>query len=321
MQRATLRVFTFSVSQGLSKTAKKAKNVAWFILAIVIWASLMYLVGPLLKKQSESPLFETDIAAYKAEIDRLDQAIAIESTPDLETQKVTLQRQLLDLTKKRGRAAPASMKWVINLLFAGFIAGGAGLYALLGSPNIESEIEMANVPDIAAPETASVDDMLRMLKQRLDTDRQSDPQGWLIYARTLMTENRFDEAFSAYERLLSLTNNDERVAKELAGARSFAENLDARPPGPSQDDMDAAAQMTPEARAAMINNMVEGLAERLAESPEDAQGWIRLLNARTVLGQNEAFQADIATVKTVYANQPEILKEILSSAGVNETEP
>lgn len=42
---------------------------------------------------------------------------------------------------------------------------------------------------------------------------------------------------------------------------------------------------SPEARQQMINGMVDGLEQRLANNPRDAEGWVRLMRSRMVLGQ------------------------------------
>ncbi len=57
-------------------------------------------------------------------------------------------------------------------------------------------------------------------------------------------------------------------------------------PQPSRDQQDAMAALTPEQRQQAIRGMVEGLAARLKESPQDRGGWLRLANAWKVLGEN-----------------------------------
>lgn len=59
-------------------------------------------------------------------------------------------------------------------------------------------------------------------------------------------------------------------------------------PGPSREQMEAAQQMSAEERNAMVRGMVERLAERLKDNPNDADGWLRLARAREVLGEAEA---------------------------------
>ena len=45
------------------------------------------------------------------------------------------------------------------------------------------------------------------------------------------------------------------------------------PPGPTQDEIDAAADMSAEDRNAMIEQMVARLDERLRQNPRDLEGW------------------------------------------------
>ena len=59
-------------------------------------------------------------------------------------------------------------------------------------------------------------------------------------------------------------------------------------PGPSADQVAGAAAMTPDARAAMIRGMVDGLEKKLAANPKDEAGWLRLMRARSVLGDAAA---------------------------------
>lgn len=59
------------------------------------------------------------------------------------------------------------------------------------------------------------------------------------------------------------------------------------PPGPSQEQVQAAQQMTPEQREQFIRSMVARLASRLEQSPDDLDGWLRLGQAYTVLGERE----------------------------------
>ncbi|MCG8510160.1 MAG: c-type cytochrome biogenesis protein CcmI [Rhodospirillales bacterium] len=71
--------------------------------------------------------------------------------------------------------------------------------------------------------------------------------------------------------------------------------------GLSADDMQAAAEMTPEERQEMIRSMVEGLAERLKDEPDDADGWRRLARAYRVLGEIEKAADAIAAAEAAEA--------------------
>ncbi|MSP88683.1 MAG: c-type cytochrome biogenesis protein CcmI [Alphaproteobacteria bacterium] len=88
----------------------------------------------------------------------------------------------------------------------------------------------------------------------------------------------------------------------------------APPRGPSQADMQAAQGMAPQDRNAMIRGMVEGLAQRLEENPNDRDGWLRLARAWTVLG--EAHKARVAEARAagLTAPAPERVDALLDQA-------
>lgn len=62
--------------------------------------------------------------------------------------------------------------------------------------------------------------------------------------------------------------------------------------GPSAADIEAAEGMSAEDRNAMIAGMVDNLAARLDQAPDDIEGWLRLIRSYTMLGrQEEALEA------------------------------
>ena len=90
----------------------------------------------------------------------------------------------------------------------------------------------------------------------------------------------------------------EPVSQQLAEVeRLLAQSGDGPPPrvadiarperGPSAADVAAAREMSGQDRAAFIQSMVERLANRLAEEPDDPAGWLRLGRAYGVLGRSE----------------------------------
>lgn len=58
-------------------------------------------------------------------------------------------------------------------------------------------------------------------------------------------------------------------------------------PGPSSEDVEAAAALSDAERSDMIQVMVERLDERLRENPQDAEGWQRLVRSYLVLDRRE----------------------------------
>jgi len=86
-----------------------------------------------------------------------------------------------------------------------------------------------------------------------------------------------------------------------------------RPRGPTQEDMKAAAGMAPEDRAAFIRSMVEGLAARLQDKPDDPDGWIRLARAYGVLGEKQKQREAYAKLAELRPNDPGALLQAARS--------
>ena len=92
-------------------------------------------------------------------------------------------------------------------------------------------------------------------------------------------------------------------------------------PGPSAEDMNAAAEMSAEDRQAMIRSMVEGLNDRLAQEGGSAEEWARLIGALGVLGETDRARAIWAEAQTRFADRAEdlaMLRAAATQAGVAE---
>ena len=96
--------------------------------------------------------------------------------------------------------------------------------------------------------------------------------------------------------------------------------VDAPPPpvgGPAASQVAAAAGGAPTGgaeQAAFIRGMVDRLAQRLASSPDDPEGWARLVRAYGVLRDARA-QADALTrARTVFVRRPAELAHIEAQA-------
>lgn len=84
--------------------------------------------------------------------------------------------------------------------------------------------------------------------------------------------------------------------------------------GPSAEDITAAQDLSAEDRQAMIESMVEGLADRLANDGGTAPEWAQLIAALGVLGQTERATAIHAEAQQVFATDPAGLDTINAAA-------
>lgn len=113
---------------------------------------------------------------------------------------------------------------------------------------------------------------------------------------------------------------------EIAGVRNFQLPPRMAPGpavpgvGPTAEQMEAAADMTPEERMQMIRGMVEGLSDRLANEGGPPEDWARLIGALGVLGETDQARAIAAEAETVFAGNDAALSAIAEArmrAGIN----
>ncbi|RST87220.1 c-type cytochrome biogenesis protein CcmI [Aquibium carbonis] len=115
------------------------------------------------------------------------------------------------------------------------------------------------------------------------------------------------------------------VEQTLAQATAEAQRrTGAAAPGPTSDDMRAAAELSDEERADMIQVMVERLDERLRENPQDAEGWQRLVRSYVVLQRRQDAQDALARGVAALGTDTEQARELTAFAaelGLGDAQP
>jgi len=307
-------------------------TLTWMLFALMALGVILFLAPPFFTEIA--PEEDAEVKSYFAQIDAIKANEDIDPL-DADDAIAGLQRQILG--KQDGQSAQSSV--VLSGIFLLTIAIiGGGVYFSQGRPDLigMDHMAQAEVPSRAESENVLPDDtqraaelanLVQQLELRLNNERADDPQGWLIYARSLMSLGRFDDAVTAYDRVIALTENNLGVIDERARAVEFvaqargrtppnSPQIDARPErGPTDADVRDAQSMSDEDRQAMIQGMVDGLAARLEESPNDASGWARLIRARQVLGQTEQAATDVADMRRIFESEPEVAQQILDSVG------
>lgn len=185
-----------------------------------------------------------------------------------------------------------------------------------------SAADMAAIAALPEDErNEAIHGMVEGLAARLEAS-PLDLEGWqrLIRARSVLGETGraeadlgralevFRNAPVPRRNLLALADDLGLAAPEgaIGGASGGAAAADA-PRGPTREEMAAAQDMSPEDRQAMIEGMVEGLATRLEENPDNLEGWFRLAQSYNALGRPEAALDSLRKAEVAFPDNPSIL--------------
>ena len=119
-----------------------------------------------------------------------------------------------------------------------------------------------------------------------------EPRALFLSGLAAFQDGDYQAAVTRWQRLLSISTADAPwlpIVRANIAQAAEAGGI-ALPPanGPDADSITAAADMTAKDRQAMILSMVESLRDRLDETPDDTEGWLRLARAYDVLGDRAA---------------------------------
>ena len=73
-----------------------------------------------------------------------------------------------------------------------------------------------------------------------------------------------------------------------------------------------AVALAPSDRAAMIRGLVDRLAARLEETPNDVEGWIKLIRSRKILGENDAAEEAFHRALDIFKGAPQEQEKIVT---------
>ena len=156
---------------------------------------------------------------------------------------------------------------------------------------------------------------------------QNDHKPALYYMGLLLVQiDRPDRAFRLWQRLLGEAEADspwlEPIRSQLNGVAIAAGLTDFELPplpikrGPSQEELEAAGEMSAGDRQSMIESMVEGLAERLGTDGGSPEEWAKLLRALTVLGRVEDAISIYNEAQVAFADHTAALAAIQETAEI-----
>lgn len=146
---------------------------------------------------------------------------------------------------------------------------------------------------LALAQDGKVEDALRIWNRQLAEAPADAPWRPIVESQVALARTTLG---------LPAASGEEARSPEEPGADSAA-------PGPSAEDMAAAAEMSPEAREAFIRSMVDSLAARLTDSGGNLADWLRLANAYAVLGERRPGEKALAEAEKLAQALPESAPE------------
>ena len=187
--------------------------ILWIVLTLMIAVAVVGLAIPLIRPGGVLDRRTTSAEVLKAQLADLDRQAEAGTAPaeDIAALRLEVERRALAEgveTKPTGR--PLGEKALLRLalgLAAVVALGGAGLYALLGRPDLPGAgpraAAMAAAPADAAHDGADVPAMIVQLEAQL-RQTPEDVNGWRLLGWSYFQTGRFAEAAEAYGRAATL---------------------------------------------------------------------------------------------------------------------
>ena len=159
---------------------------------------------------------------------------------------------------------------------------------------------------------------------RVALEEALNEDGTLVEPRILLAvakeqSGNFEDALADWRGLLVLRQDDERWRSMIEGRIANVQaRISGEPPtmamapkaGTSAANIEAAQNMSPGERQAMVDSMVKKLAARLEADGDDLPGWLRLVRAYTVLGRSGDAKAALAKAKDQFAGNAQAIEQL-----------
>lgn len=159
-----------------------------------------------------------------------------------------------------------------------------------------------------------VSGMIAKLAAKLEANPQ-DRDGWAMMIRSLKVQGDMAGAQAALSQAMKAFENDPSTRSQIAElAQSLgvvsAGTVSASAPQISADQIAAAQGLSASDQQVMITGMVDKLSARLAASPHDADGWMRLIRSRIVLNQPDMAKDALTAARKEFATDAAVTDQI-----------
>jgi cytochrome c-type biogenesis protein CcmH len=284
------------------------------------------LVPLLRNRASSTDRFDGELAIYRDQLAEIDRARAEDEISEAEASaaRLEIERRILAAADRVPSAEAASSPALHRLLPPALALAiplfALGLYLKIGHPGLPA------APFVAGQHLDRPMDIPRLVAdaraRAASQPNDADAQAALGEALTLEADGTVTQAaVEAFNKAIAIRPDDPRALYYLglhevqsgdsrAALKRWQELEASSPPNapflpmlraeiarvarsaglempkPSREQQEAMAALTPEQRQQAIRGMVEGLAARMKDNPQDRGGWLRLANAWKVLGEH-----------------------------------
>ena len=203
--------------------------------------AMAFVVVPLVREQpSNEPVSGTrsNVAIYQSQRRELDEELARGAISETEhkaalgelSARIVEDVPVQQFTSSEPIAATRRPWWLITLFAIAMPLGALVLYGTLGAPraielagtappgtggpNVQTGLKPGEEPPMSDKQILAMVDSLSQKMQQ----NPSDPQGWVLLARSQNALGRYVEATAAFERAASLMPNDAQLLADFADA-------------------------------------------------------------------------------------------------------
>lgn len=276
----------------------------WVVFLLLLVGAGIYLLSPFLNgARGDAPAALEEARQQRATVDQDEAAGRLNAEAAEEARDALDRRILASLDAPLGMRGGGRLKSIaLGVVPAVLLLGGIGLYTQVGSPNYQPVTFAEFQAEQAATLPDSLEELVVQLRDRLESDPNAPADGYVLLARSYFRLGRIEDGLAAYEIAIESSSSAPMIVAERDRVVQMLQDRAAAP----QIDPEARARieaMSADDQAVMIENMVEGLAVRLEQEPADIQGWMRLIRARTVLGQADQAQRDLASAQKIFPSE------------------
>lgn len=176
-----------------------------------------------------------------------------------------------------------------------------------------------------------VSDEALLLFKQAQKNEPRDATGFFFEALALSQAEKRDEAIAAWEAViarfgqnnppwLDIANQTLNLLKveAVSGEGTISDTLPDAPRGPTSEDIEAVRNLGAEDRNELIASMVQGLAARLEENPDNLTGWLQLIRSYIVLGRKSEAVKALEKARAVFKDNTEAISTLEATAQEND---